>query len=194
MSEKRGFSGLLPALAMFFLLFAYPFLGMLWHHSYPLFTFEVLLYMVFAAAVSLLLSLLVANIRTVIGNALIILSLILLVVAALWLGQANHDGLFSGLFKPNRTPGQFAVLSIEGLDRVPAAMDHETVIFVVDALEDADPGSLEALNAQGRIIYVASGTKIKVIERIRRDRISRVRVLAGTWTGRVVWVPDMALQ
>jgi len=124
----------------------------------------------------------------------IILSLTLLVVAALWLGQANHDGLFSGLFKPNRTPGQFAVLSIEGLDRVPAAMDHETVIFVVDALEDADPGSLEALNAQGRIIYVASGTKIKVIERIRRDRISRVRVLAGTWTGRVVWVPDMALQ
>jgi hypothetical protein len=124
----------------------------------------------------------------------ILISLTLLVVAALWLGQANHDGLFSALFKPNRTAGQIAVLSIEGRDRVPAAMDHETVVFIVDALEDADPGSLEALRAQGRIIYVASGTKIKVIERIRRNRISRVRVLAGAWTGRVVWVPDMALQ
>ena len=124
----------------------------------------------------------------------IIMSLTLFVVAALWLGQANQGGLFSALFKPNRTAGQFAVLSIEGRDQVPVAMDHETSIFVVDALEDADPGSLEALRVQGRIIDVASGTKIKIIERVRRERIARVRVLAGTWTGRVVWVPEMALQ
>ena len=124
----------------------------------------------------------------------IVLSLTLLVVAGMWLGQASHDGPFAALFKPNRTAGQFAVLSIEGWDQVPVAMDHETVVFLVDALEDADPGSLQMLNAQGKVIDVASGTKIKVIERVRRDRAARVRILEGVWTGRVVWAPEMALQ
>jgi hypothetical protein len=73
-------------------------------------------------------------------------------------------------------------------------MDHETVVFVVDALEDSDPGSLQALKIQGRIIDVESGTKIKVIERVGRDRSARVRVLEGPWTGRVLWVPETALR
>ena len=124
----------------------------------------------------------------------ILAGLVFLVVAFVWLGRANQDGPFSKLFKPNRTPGQFAVLTIAGQDRVPAAMDRETVVFLVNAIEDADSGSVEALSAQGKIIDVTSGTKIKVIERVKSDRSARVRILEGTWTGRVVWVPDLALQ
>jgi len=124
----------------------------------------------------------------------IILVVVLLAVVVLWLGQAQHGGFFGELFKANRTAGHFGVLAIEGRPRIPAAMDHETVVFVVDALEDADPGSLQALKAQGKIIDVESGTKIKVIERVRRDRSARVRVLEGPWTGRVLWVPEIALR
>ena len=120
--------------------------------------------------------------------------LIICVAAVVWLGQAEHDGPFSKLFKPQRNPGHFAVLAIEGQTRVPAAMDRETVVFLVDAVEDADPGSIEALSAQGKIINVNPGTRIKVIERVRRDRAARVRILEGVWASRVVWVPEMALE
>ena len=61
----------------------------------------------------------------------IIAGLALLVVAFLWLGTADRGGPFSKLFKPERNPGQFAVLAIAGQDRVPAAMDRETVVFLV---------------------------------------------------------------
>lgn len=120
--------------------------------------------------------------------------LTLFVVAFLWLGTANEDGPFSKFFKPKRTAGHFGVLAIEGSDRVPAAMDRETVVFLVNAIEDADPGSVEALSAQGKIIDITSGTRIKVIERVSSDRSARVRILEGVWTSRVVWVPDIALQ
>jgi len=124
----------------------------------------------------------------------IIASLTLVVVAVWWLGQANQDARFSKLFKAKRTAGQFAVLAIDGQDRVPAAMDRETVVFLVDAIEDADPGSLEVLKTQGKIIEVTSGTRIKVIELVRSDRAARVRILEGVWTGRVLWVPELALR
>jgi len=120
--------------------------------------------------------------------------LALMVVVFYWLGTANQEGPFSKFFKPERGPGQFAVLAIAGQDRVPAAMDRETVVFLVDAIEDADRGSVEALSAQGKIIDVSSGTRIKVIERVRSDRSARVRILEGPWTGRVVWVPDLTLE
>ena len=124
----------------------------------------------------------------------IIAGFTLLVVAFLWLGTADQSGPFSKFFKPERKPGQFAVLAIAGRDRVPAAMDRETVVFLVAAIEDADPGSVEALSVQGKIIDVTSGTRIKVIERVRSDRSARVRILEGVWTGRVVWVPELALE
>ena len=120
--------------------------------------------------------------------------LVFAVVAFVWLGKANQDGPFSKFFKPKRAPGHFAVLAITGRDRVPAAMDRETVAFLVNAIEDADPGSVEALSAQGKIFDLTSGTRIKVLERVKSDRSARVRILEGVWTGRVVWVPDIALE
>ena len=124
----------------------------------------------------------------------IIFSVTLLVVAALWFGQADPDGFLADLFRPSRAAGHFAELRITDRDRVPAAMDHETAVFVVNALEDADPGSLEVLKIQGRTIDVVAGTKVKVLELVGRDGIARVRVLEGQWTGRVLWVPEMALR
>jgi hypothetical protein len=115
-------------------------------------------------------------------------------VAVWWLGQSEHHGMFSDLFRANPSPGQFAELGIDGEQRVPAAMDHETIVFIVAAIEDDDPGSIEALKVQGRLIEVASGTRVKVIERARRQGAARVRILDGQWTGRVVWVPDLALR
>jgi hypothetical protein len=122
----------------------------------------------------------------------IVLGLSVIVIAVYVFSRT--DGFFSELFRPTRSEGQFASLEIEGRDRVPAAMDRETVVFVVDAIEDADPGSIQALHAQGRIIEVVAGTKIKVIEIVKRDRMARVRILDGEWTGRVLWVPHAALR
>lgn len=124
----------------------------------------------------------------------IIVGATLLVVVAWVLGQSDPDGFLATLFRPSRAAGQFVELRIDGRDRVPAAMDQETAVFVVNALEDADPGSLEVLRVQGRIIDVASGTQVKVIELVDRDGTARTRVLEGQWTGRVLWVPKMALR
>jgi hypothetical protein len=111
-----------------------------------------------------------------------------------WLGQSDHRGVFAGLFRANPSAGQFAEIGVDGELRVAVAMDHETVVFIVTALEDDDPGSIEALKVQGRVIEVASGTRVKVIERVRRQRAARVRILDGQWSGRVVWVPQATLR
>ena len=124
----------------------------------------------------------------------IVLAVVVLGVLALVFGQADPHGFFAELFKAKRTPGQFAALELAGLDRVPTAMDHETVVVVVNALEDGDAGSIDMLRAQGRIIDLAPRVKVKVIERVRRDRAARVRVVEGVWTGRVLWVPEVALN
>ncbi|MCU0303679.1 MAG: hypothetical protein MUC56_06450 [Thermoanaerobaculales bacterium] len=119
---------------------------------------------------------------------------VVIFAAVVWVLATAADGPFAELFRPSREAGQFAQLELEGRQRVPVALDHETVVFVVDAIEDPDPGSLAALHAQGRIIEVASGTKVKVIERQRRSRTARVRIIDGVWTGRVVWTADLALR
>ena len=122
------------------------------------------------------------------------IALVVLAAIAWWIGQVHEGGWFADWFKPTRGPSQFAVLEIEGETQVPAAMDRETVVFIVGALEDPDPGTLAALRVQGRIIDIAAGTRIKIIEWIRRDKIARVRVLTGPWTGRVVWVGTMTVR
>lgn len=119
---------------------------------------------------------------------------VVLATAALWLGQAHTSGWLGELFRPQRSAGQFATLALEGRDRVPAAMDRETAIFVAGALEDPDPGSLDALRVQGRIVDVAAGTQVKVVEWVRSDRTARVRILTGPWTGRVVWVATTSVR
>lgn len=124
----------------------------------------------------------------------IVVGVVVVAVGALWLGQAQEGGFMARLFEPSHSAGQFASLELDGRERVPVAMDHETIVFVVDALEDEDPGSLDLLRVQGRIIDIASGTKGRVIERVRRDRAARFRILEGQWTGRVVWVAEMALR
>ncbi len=118
----------------------------------------------------------------------------LLVLAMLVLSQSDPDGFLAKLFRPSRSAGQFAELTMDGRDRVPAAMDQETAVFVVNALEDADPRSLALLKDQGRIIDVDSGTRIKVIELVDRDGTARARIVEGQWTGRVLWVPMVAVR
>lgn len=124
----------------------------------------------------------------------IVVAVAVLGVLALVFGQTDPHGFLGRLFKPERAPGQFAELVLDGHSRVPSAMDHETVGFIVNALEDDDPGSIDALRAQGRIIDLVPGVKVKVIERVRRDRAARVRVVEGVWTGRVLWVPEVTLN
>jgi hypothetical protein len=125
---------------------------------------------------------------------LVVVAVVVLAVAVVILGQARHSGLLADLFKPTRNPGQFANLLLEDRKPIPAAMDRETAEFVVAALEDADPGSLQALRVQGKIIDLAPATQVKLIERNRRNGSARVRVLEGQWTGRVLWVPLMTVQ
>jgi hypothetical protein len=110
-----------------------------------------------------------------------------------WIVQANED-FFADLFKPRRLAGHIAFLDLGNGLPVPAAPDSETVGIIVSAVENSDPGALQVLRAQGRLIEIASGTRVKVIERIRRDRAAKVRILVGPWTSRVVWVPVAALS
>lgn len=125
---------------------------------------------------------------------LAILGLVFVAVVVVLLGQSKHTGFLAEILKPTRSPGQFAKLVLEDRKPVPAAMDHETVDFVVAALEDANPGSIQALRAQGKIIDLSPGLKVKLIEQNRRNGSARVRVLEGEWTGRVVWVPLMTVR
>ena len=111
------------------------------------------------------------------------------VAVALVLGRSTYDGVLGEIFRPTRSAGQFAVLAVEGREAVPAAMDRETIVFVVAAVEDRDAGSLQAIRAQGKLIDITEGTRVKLIEIRKRDRCARVRILDGTWAGRVVWVP-----
>jgi DNA-directed RNA polymerase subunit RPC12/RpoP len=113
---------------------------------------------------------------------------------AWWLGQAHTSGWLGELFRPQRSAGQVAILAFEGWERVPAAMDRETAVFIGGALEDPDPGSLDALRVQGRIVDVAVGTQVTIVEWVRRDHIARVRILSGQWTGRVVWVATLSVR
>jgi len=125
---------------------------------------------------------------------LTILALTFLAVVVVILGQARHTGFLAELFKPTRNPGQFAKLSLEDRKPVPAAMDHETVDFIVAALEDSDVGSIQALRAQGKIVDLTPGLKVKLIEQNRSNGSARVRVLEGEWTGRVLWVPLVTVR
>jgi hypothetical protein len=122
--------------------------------------------------------------------------LVVVVIAALLavVGQSSHSGFLAKVFKPTRSQGAFAVVSFDDGRPVPAAMDRETIVMVVDAVEDRDPGSLQALRFQGLTVDVSPGTRVKLIERVRRDRAARVRVVEGEWTGRVLWVPTAALR
>ncbi|HSL19326.1 MAG TPA: hypothetical protein VLB51_15585 [Methylomirabilota bacterium] len=119
---------------------------------------------------------------------------VLFAAAAWWVGQAHTSGFLAELFRPQRSAGQFGTLALEGQTRVPAAMDRETATFVAGALEDPDPGSLDALRVQGRIVDVAAGTQVKIVEWVRSDRTARVRILTGPWTGRVVWVATTSVR
>jgi len=123
----------------------------------------------------------------------VIAVVVVLAGAAWWLGQAHTSGWLAEFFRPQRGAGQFASLVLEGPTVVPAAMDRETAVFVVGALEDPDPGSLDALRVQGRIVDVTAGTEVKIIEWVRSERIARVRILTGPWTGRVVWVATISV-
>lgn len=125
---------------------------------------------------------------------LAILALSFLAVVVVILGQSRHTGFLAELFKPTRSPGQFANLSLDDRKPVPAAMDYETVEFLVAALEDSDAGSLQALRAQGKIVDLTPGLQVKLIEQNRRNGSARVRVLEGEWTGRVLWVPLMTVR
>lgn len=125
---------------------------------------------------------------------LAIMLLCFLAAAVVVLGQSSYSGFLAEIFRPTRSPGQFAMLVLEDRKPVPAAMDHETIEFVVAALEDSDPGSIQAIRAQGKIIDLSPGVKVKLIEQNRRNGSARVRVLEGQWTGRVLWVPLMTVR
>lgn len=73
-------AGLMPLVVTFFLLFAYPFLGMLWHHAYPVLTTEVLIYFLIAGLAAFLMAMLVSHTRELIGSALIVLTLVMVLL------------------------------------------------------------------------------------------------------------------
>jgi hypothetical protein len=94
--------------------------------------------------------------------------LLLIPLAALlwWLGQDQSAGSAGRLFRAERSVGELA-----------------------DLYAGSDRDSLRALESEGRCLGVSAGTRIRVLERSRKDPEARVRIVEGPWASRIVWVP-----
>jgi hypothetical protein len=117
--------------------------------------------------------------------------LLLIPLAALlwWLGQDQSAGSAGRLFRAERSVGELADLYAGSSESVMVAFDRESVSAIVQAVERGDRDSLRALESEGRCLGVSAGTRIRVLERSRKDPEARVRIVEGPWASRIVWVP-----
>jgi hypothetical protein len=60
---------------------------------------------------------------------------------------------------------------------------------IIEAIEDGNAAELDRLKKSSRCIELPAGTSIRVLERRKRGVATRVRVLDGPWSSRIVWVP-----
>jgi hypothetical protein len=69
------------------------------------------------------------------------------------------------------------------------ALEYEAVGPLVTMSQGSVQVNVSALMDQKRYIEVPSGTSVRVLEYADKSRVARVRVLAGPWQSRIVWVP-----
>ena len=118
-----------------------------------------------------------------------LLLLIPLAAVLWWLGQDQSGGFADRLFRAERSVGELANLHTGSSESVMVAFDRESVSTIVQAVERGNREGIRSLEAEGRCLGVPSGTRVRVLERSRRDPEARVRIVEGPWASRIVWVP-----
>jgi hypothetical protein len=119
------------------------------------------------------------------------LLLIPLVVLVWWLGQDQSEGVAETVFRARRAVGENAALDTGAGRPVLVAMDYESVGALVDMQQGAlEVGVASLMDKDNRFLELEEGSRVRVIEYADKSRVARVRILAGPWEGRIVWVPS----
>ena len=115
-----------------------------------------------------------------------VLALIPLAAVVWWLGQEDSGG---ALLRADRSAGEIGFVSTDGNGPVIAAMDYDTVAVLVEAGRDSDAALVQSLVKEGHCLELSPETQVRVLERTDKGKVSRVRVLDGPWSTRIVWIP-----
>lgn len=119
-----------------------------------------------------------------------LLLLIPLVGLVWWLGQDQSEGVAETVFRAPRAAGENATLDTGSGRPVLVALDYESVGALVDMQQGAlEVGVASLMDDDNRFLEMEAGSRIRVIEFADKSRVARVRILAGSWEGRIVWVP-----
>lgn len=119
-----------------------------------------------------------------------LLLLIPLAVFVWWLGQDQSEGVAKTVFRASRAVGENASLDTGSGRPVLVALDYESVGALVDMQQGAlEVGVASLMDDDNRFLELDAGSRIRVIEYADKSRVARVRILAGPWEGRIVWVP-----
>ena len=111
-----------------------------------------------------------------------------------WLGTAHHEGVGGRLFAAAKTRGEIGRL--HGPDGGPAlvGLDRDTGMGLASALDAGDEGGLVSLRSSQHCLELEAGTRVRILDGGGRSGLSRVRVLSGPWSSRVVWAPARYIQ
>jgi hypothetical protein len=114
--------------------------------------------------------------------------LVLLLPVALlvwWLGQ-DQSGTILG---SHRSWGEIGVLENQSGGPVVVGLDSETALVLAKTGDGGGVAKTQSLVEGGQAVEMAAGTRVRVLESTGRGRVVKVRILAGPWESRKVWVP-----
>ena len=85
--------------------------------------------------------------------------------------------------------GEIGVLENDHGGPVVVALDPDSATVLVKAGDVADGSELAFLIEQGRAVEVERGTTVRVLGTASHGRVVHVRIIAGPWESRKVWLP-----
>jgi hypothetical protein len=122
-------------------------------------------------------------------TVLSVVAVVLLGALLLWLGGDRTQGFASDLFTAKKVRTEQGVLQREDGGEIIVALDRETVLELISALEEGDQSAISEIASRPQCIVVGAGTRVRVLERRKRAVETRIRILDGPWASRIVWVP-----
>ncbi len=111
-----------------------------------------------------------------------------------WLGTAHHGGVGGRLFAAARTRGEIGRLQGPGGGPALVGLDRDAGAELSAALEAGNEGGLASLRSSQHCLELESGTRVRVLDGGGRSGPTRVRVLSGPWSSRVVWAPARSIR
>jgi hypothetical protein len=120
---------------------------------------------------------------------LAVVAVVFLGALLLWLGGDRTQGFASEIFTSKKVRTELGVLRRDDGGEIVVALDRETVLELISALEAGDRSALSEISSRPQCIVVSAGTRVRVLERRKRAVETRIRILDGPWASRIVWVP-----